>query len=118
MALFEKKQQISSGKPEKMPVKEEKKDISGFGGKPYIPQERGREWVRSDEAFTRTGLPVEKRMKYWGELTKDTGYLLEPGEAERKLRELSMKMFETRTDVERKEIGEKIRLLKGFLGRN
>jgi len=119
MALFEKKQELSqSGKPEKMPPpKPEKKDISGFGGKPYIPQEKGREWARSDEAFRTTGLPVGKRIKYWGELSKDTGYYLEPREAEKKLRELSMKRFEAKTDVEKKEIGEKVKLLKGFLGR-
>jgi len=119
MIILEKKQQLSqSGKPEKMPSpKKEKKDISGFEGKPYIPQEKGREWIKSDEVFRTTGLPVEKRIKYWEEISKDTGYYLEPREAEKKLKELSMKRFEAKTDAEKKEIGEKIKLLKGFLGR-
>ena len=121
MAISDIKKGFGGGmkeKPEKMPPpKPEKKDISGFAGKPYIPQEKGKEWARSDEAFRRTGLPREKRMKYWGELSKDSGFYLEPWEAEEKLKELSRKEFEAKTDVERKEIREKVKLLKGFLGR-
>ena len=115
MSLFGKKQQLSqSGKLEKTPPP---KDISGFGGKSYIPQEKGRDWMRSDEAFRTTNIPKERREKYWKEITKGTGYFLEKREAERKLKELSMKKFKPGTAAEKGTIRKENKILKGFLGK-
>jgi len=114
MALFEKKQQLGGGKPEKIPPP---KDISGFGGKPYIPQEKGREWIKGNEAFRTTNIPREIREKDWKEITKGTGYFFEKREAERKLKELSMKKFKPGTAAEKGTIRKEIKILKGFLGK-
>jgi hypothetical protein len=123
MTLQEKKQSLDEGKmrekPEKMPPPPPPppKDTSGFGGKPYISQEKGREWMRGEAAYKTTGLPGKKRTKFWEETFKDTGYYLEKGEPEKKLKYLEMKRFRATTDAERKEINEKIKLIKGFLGK-
>ena len=113
MALFEKKQQLGGGKPEKIPPP---KDISGFGGKPYIPQEKGREWIKGNEAFRTTNIPREIREKDWKEITTGTGYFFVKSEAERKLKELSRKKF-TGTAAEKGNTKKEIKILKGFLGR-
>lgn len=114
---MDKKGEISKegpkGRLEKMPpVKEEKKDTSVFGGKKYVPQEVGRQWVRRPELFKATGIPEAKRLKIWQELSKNWGYFIEQGELDKPLEKLKMERYRAKTEIQRKEIEEKIKILE------
>ena len=119
MALFEKKQQLGqSGKPEKMPAKEEKKGTSGLGGNPFITREQGKHWAWK-EGFQKTGLQPEEVAKHWDEVTKDapSGYVTKSW-AEQKLRKLqqqSSSMTISTDWLKRRDVDGEIKVLKGFL---
>ena len=118
MALFEKKRELSRGSPKyKIPQKEEKKDASGFGGKPYLREGEFMRWLREDKLYKTTGIPEAKRIEMGKELFKrQKGYFFEKGEPERILKELKREKFKVKKDSERAEINKKIKLLKEFLG--
>jgi len=96
-----------------IPSKEEKKDTSGFGGKPYISGEEFRQWLRRPELYSRTGIPESKRLEFEAEIRSKYGYYLERGEPEKLIRDLETGQL--------KPVGlskeQAIRLLKEFLGK-
>jgi len=120
MALFEKKQQLGQGKSEKIPPpKEEKKDTSGLGGKPYLTREEFRHWLRKPEHYPSTGLPETERVKLEKELFGlEYGSYIEKGEPEKALKKLEMAKFKAKNQVERVKIEKEIKLLKRFLGKS
>jgi len=64
MSLEEKKQSLSGGEIKReMSPKEEKKDTSGFGGKPHITREEFRSWLRRPDLYKTTDLPETERVK-------------------------------------------------------
>jgi len=124
MALIEKKQELSQGKePLKLektpPPKEEKKDISGFGGKRSLTREEFRGWLKKPEAWKASRLPQTERVKLEKELfePKKFGHFIERGEPEKRLKKLKMEKFQAKTQAERSELSKKIKLMKRFLGK-
>jgi len=118
MALFEKKRELSQKSPKyKISQKEEKKDASGFEGKPYLREGEFMRWLKKPKLYRATGIPEAKRIEIGKELFKQQkGYFFEKGEPERMLEELKGERFKAKKDSERAEINKKIKLLKEFLG--
>lgn len=121
MPLFEKKQQLSrgeiKGRPEKVPPpKEEKKDLSIFGGKSFIRGGGLRNWARSDQSFRTTNLPQSERLKITQELFGKKDFLKKK-DVETTLKRLEMARFRARKDAEIKEIKTKIKIAKSILGK-
>lgn len=61
--------------------KEEKKDASIFGGKPYIEKRDVNAWLQSSELFDRTDIGKDRRLALGKKLFGNTGYYLKPEEA-------------------------------------
>lgn len=119
MSLEEKKQSLSGGeiKRETPPPKEEKKDTSGFGGKPHIAREEFRSWLRRPDLYKTTGLPETERAKLEKELFgSEYGYFIEKGEPEKVMKKLEMEKFKAPSEAEKAKIDKKIKILKNFLG--
>lgn len=85
MAISEKKEALGKGvgKPKKMPPPPEKKDTSGFGGRPYLSGEQFREWLRKPELFSRTGIPERKRLEFEREIRQRYGIVWERSDLQR-----------------------------------
>lgn len=119
MGLFEKKQEPGRGeKGEKIPPSKEKKDTSGFKGKPYLSREELRRWLRGPEAWKASGLAETERVKLEKELSESKyGYYIERGEPERAIKELEKEKYKAKTGAEKVKIDKKINLLKKFSGK-
>ena len=123
MSLFEKEQQPGQGgakeKPEKiLSPKEEKKDTSGFAGKPFLKREEFKGWLRRPEAYKASGLPEAERVKLEKELFGPKyGFFIEKGEPEKVLKKMETEKFKAATGAENAKIDKRIRLIKKFLGK-
>lgn len=123
MSLFERKQQLSQGgakgKPEKIPSpKEEKKNTSGFAGKPFLRREEFKSWLRRPEAYKASGLPETERVKLEKELFGPKyGFFIEKGEPEKALKKMKTEKFKAPTGAQKAKIDKRIRLIKKFLGK-
>lgn len=121
---------VGSGREKANPVKEVKKeapkDLSGFGGKPYLTHQELSRWGKKPELFTKTGGVSEKDRlgmleesfspKY-GPLLEKAKRKGEKGEPEKILKELQEKKFQAKTGAEQLMIDKKIKLWNKFLGK-
>lgn len=132
MALYDKKQGLNNqggidngkggnqSKPiekEKTAPKEEIRDSSGFGGKPYVTGGQFNSWVRNPNRFNETKVPRAEREKIGKELGKQFGTYVQKGETGRVLKGLQKEKSRTLNQKARTEIDHKIKVLKNFLGK-
>lgn len=123
MALFEKKQQLGSGKPERIPPpKVEKPDTSIFGGKPAIPMSEAAWKLRKSSPYIPSGggamFSEKERMDIANELSEKYGGYLEKGpELSRVYKDLYKQKGLAKTGAEKLVIDRKIRWLQEHLGK-
>ncbi len=103
-------------------VKEEKKDISVFQGKPYLKRDEIRRWLKRDEAWRITKLPANKRPQLEKQLfLKEYGTFIDQREARKVYDNLrNYPTTRAKTKYGMKSRGETVRtskLLKKFLGK-
>jgi hypothetical protein len=110
MALFEKKQPLGQGG-------QEKKDTSGFGGKPYLRRDEFRQWLRRPELFSSTNIPESERVSLERDFGQDYGPFINREDVQRILSKLGKAKSGAPNSVERIKIERKIKLLNKFLGR-
>lgn len=114
MGFFEKTKNRSGREKGDFP---ERKNTSGFKGKPYLTREEFRKWLRGTEAWEISGLPETERIKLEKELSESKyGYYIERGELERAIKELVKEKYKAKSETEKTKIDKKINLLKKFLG--
>jgi len=119
MTISEKKQALSrgGGKPDIAP-KEEKKDNSGFGGKPHLARGEFVRWFKQSKLYKSTGMSKKERVTIGEELFKrQKGIFFEKKESENILKKLKREKLRTGSSSERKEITKRIKLIKEFLGK-
>lgn len=105
------------GRPEKMPLpKEEKKDSSIFGGKPFVKSEGLRKWARSDSAFKTTKLSQGERGQRIKQIFGGKDFI-DRGKTEKQLKKLQMEKFQAKTDTAKKDLEKDIKIIKGILGK-
>ena len=117
MEIFEKRQSFNKeniGKQEKaLPSKEEKKDTSIFGGKPSLRREEVRGWLRKEESWKMTKMPLNRRIELEKKLFDPGkfGQFIQPKEAMRVYEEI--KNFPTRSKEKYKinNEGERLKIL-------
>ncbi len=97
-----------------LPPKEEKKDISGFGGKKFISREEFRQFLKRSDLYLRTGIPESKRLEFEKGIGSKYGNYLERGEPEKLIRELERGQMKPPAGLSKEEA---IKLLKEFLGK-
>jgi hypothetical protein len=124
MALDDAKEQLSNLRAseiskEESPLLEPKKEIdnSVWGGDKYLKGTNLRNWARSDEAWKKTNLPEEERIKISSELFGKSGNFLDKKKAEKTLKGLEKEMAWVKTDAEKERIKREIKVAKGILGK-
>jgi hypothetical protein len=124
MALDDAKEQLSNLRAseiskEESPLPEPKKEIdtSVWGGDKYLKGTNLRNWARSDEAWRKTNLPEEERIKISSELFGKSGNFLDKKKAEKTLKGLEKEMAWVKTDAEKERIKREIKVAKGILGK-
>ena len=127
MSIFEKKQQLNKEGVRRMPErvtplkKEEKKDTSIFGGKPYLTRSELREKLRKAEPFIPGAgeeiIPQRERVKIEKELfAKNYGSYVDKGEFKKAIKKLEKEKFQAKTGTDKLSLDRKIRYLKKLGG--
>jgi len=96
------------------PPKEERRDTSIFGGKPYIRREKLREWLRTDEAWKTTKMTAKERPGLEKKIfdPKKFGEYIEPKEVQKVYQELKYFPKRAKEKYGLQSEGERFKTLK------
>ena len=119
MAISDIKQKLSQiGGKTPSSTKEEKKDISMFGGKSFIKKQEGRRWAkRTQSLFRTTGLRETERDKLWQRLFEKGKEYIQKEDPKRVLRELEKGKWGKFKDLSLVERRRSKIMIEKFLGK-
>jgi len=97
------------------PPVEKPKDSSAWKGKPFLRGEDVRGWAKSDEAYKETNLSREKREEIAKGLFEKSGDYLKKEKVEKAFKKLKEDFSYAKTDIDRKKIYDKMKIIKAML---
>ncbi len=121
MSISEKKRELGDRgireKPGKTPPpKEEKKDTSIFGGKPYMRKGDFMRELKDQKFYKTTGLREKGRIELGKKLFGGFGSYIDPGEAKEAKRQLELGRYGKFKDLSLSEKEKAKKLIKEILG--